>query len=498
MHSTNKILFILFFLCNSSAANSQTNLIIYSTVTPNGIPAEFYRSSINDIQPIPSFSIPGYAIVQENKNIDFKAGANIVRLSDIPTFIDPTTVTFKSLTDPETSIIDQEYQFNLINNQRLLEKYLGENIIVEQIIGDKIQTFSGKLLNASNEIIVLEDSNSQILSINHYTNIRFPNLPEGLMNKPTLVWNVLASKTGKHQITTSYQTTHITWWADYNAIYEEAKANGGFLSLSAWVNIINYSGIDYKDTTLKLIAGDINRKTAFKSGPNTMMATDAFALSKNEGFSEKSIFESHLYTLGRKVTIPNNATKQIELFPIVKKIPVKKEYLYNAASGVGHYGNIRTEKEFGTELNAKVGTYLTFKNNKPSNLGVPLPAGRIRVNTTDSELIGEDSIHHTAKDEEIRIAMGTAFDIVGERKQLSFTLDNNRKTMEETFEITLKNHKNQDVNVTVSETLYRGSTWEIQNSSTDYRQINAQAIFFPIFIKKEGETKFQYTVRYTW
>jgi hypothetical protein len=504
MHKPHKFFFIFLLAVNSPIyADSKTNLTIYNNVSPGSISPDLYRPIPNDAQSSLNISIPGYAIVRENREVDLREGRNTVSFSDIAAFIDPTTVIFKSLTDAKATVVDQDYHFDLVNNQKLLERYLGQSISIEQSLGDKIESFSGKLLSTSGGII-LEDDTHKIISLNNYSNIRFPDLPGGLTTKPTLVWNILASKAGKHQTETSYQTSNMTWWADYNAIYEETnEANKGFLDLSAWVSIINKSGASYKDTTLKLIAGDLNRVNGSERRSNAVMAFKTMGSPKNDGFAEKSFFEFHLYTLNRKTTITDNSTKQIELFPMIKKVPVKKEYIYNGASGIAYYATIQTEKEFGIQLNNKVETYLKFKNDKQYNLGMPLPMGRVRVSKIDSdnaslEFIGEDIINHTPKDEEVRIKMGNAFDIVGERKQVNFTLDTTRNSIEETFEITIKNHKNQDINVTVVEPLYRSTTWQIQNNSSEYQKADAQSIFFPVTVRKESETKLHYTVRYTW
>jgi hypothetical protein len=227
----------------------------------------------------------------------------------------------------------------------------------------------------------------------------------------------------------------------------------------------------------------------------------ASAAMEDAGFEEKSFFEYHLYTLGRKVSIPDNSTKQLELFPKAIKIPVTKEYLYYGASQP-YYGY--TYMDRGGELsNSKVEVFLKFKNSDKENLGVPLPSGRIRVNQVDKadgsmEFIGEDIIDHTPKDEKVTIKLGNAFDIVGERKQVDFKVDNTRKMMEESIEITLRNHKKDDVAITVKENLYRGSNWKISDNSDKFEKENSNTIYFNIPVKKDSETKVKYKVTYTW
>jgi len=490
-----------------SFAAEKTSLTIYSSAAPGSLSPEMYR-------PMPNgegggwmygSQIPGYAYVRAQRDIDLKSGANEVKFSDVAAYIDPTTVMFKSLSDPTgTTVQEQNYQFDLVSSQKLLDRYIGQDITVEQDHGTTVEGFAGKLLSANGGLI-LQDKDGKVTSINNYADIKFPELPGGLITKPTLVWSVLAGKAGKQSVETSYQTGGITWWADYNATYSEGKdANSGFLDLGAWVSIVNKSGASYDDAGLKLVAGDVHRATNGMAGRG--MSVGAMAAAKSvdaaAGFAEKAFFEFHLYTLGRSTTIPDNSTKQIELFPKVTHVPVQKEFVYYGAM-MPYYGGVNTAREDGVPENKKVSIYLTFKNDKKLGLGMPLPAGRVRVSKQDEadgslEFIGEDTIDHTPKDEDVRIKLGEAFDITGERKQTDFAVDNARRTMSESFEITLKNHKDSDAEVLVKENLYRGANWEITEASGDYKKLDAQTIQFPVTVKKDGTTKVTYTVRYTW
>ncbi len=481
----------------------ETNVTIYSSAVPGSISPDMYRPTSNANQGWAySTQIPGYAIVREQRDYDLKSGSNQLSFSDVAAFIDPTTVSFKSITDPTgTSVLEQNFNFDLVNSQKLMEKFLGQEIVVEQVVGNSFQSTAGKLLSANGGLI-LQDKSNKVTTINGYSNIKFPELPGGLILKPTLNWNISAKKDGKHNIETSYQTSGITWWADYIGTFEEGdSANKGFLDLAAWVSIVNKAGVSFNDSKLKLVAGDVNRAQPRYPNARGMAMMKASAVAEDAGFEEKSFFEYHLYTLGRKVSIPDNSTKQLELFPKAVKIPVTKEYLYYGAAQP-YYGYAYMEK--GEEIsNKKVDVLIKFKNSEKDNLGVPLPAGRLRVNQVDKadgsmEFIGEDIIDHTAKDEEVKIQLGSAFDIVGERKQMDFKVDTSRKMMEETIEITLRNHKKQDINVTVKENLYRGSNWKISENSADFTKENSNTIVFPIAVKKDGETKVKYKVTYTW
>lgn len=490
---------------SSIAIASETNVTIYSSATPGAISADMYRptpSSANNTWAYNS-QIPGYAVVREKRDFELKSGLNELSFADVAAYIDPTTVTFKSLTDTAgTSVLEQNYIFDLVNNQKLIEKFIGQEITVEQSLGNSIQSSVGTLLSASGGLI-LQDKNNKVTTLGSYSNIKFPELPNGLITKPTLVWNINAKKAGLHNVETSYQTSGITWWADYVANYSDGKdANSGFLDLGAWVSIINKAGTTFNDSKLKLVAGDVNRADPYANqrGGNHQYKAVA-AMEDSSGFTEKSFFEYHLYTLGRNVTLPDNSTKQIELFPKALKIPVIKEYQYYGASQP-YYGYAYTSND-SSASNKKVEVILKFKNDDKSNLGIPMPAGRIRVNKLDAadgsmEFIGEDIIDHTPKNEDLSIKIGNAFDIVGERTQVDFQIDTSRKVMEEKIEIVIRNHKKEDIQVMVKENMYRSNNWKITDYKPEFKKLNSNTIVFPIDVPKEGEAKLKYKVTYTW
>ena len=227
------------------------------------------------------------------------------------------------------------------------------------------------------------------------------------------------------------------------------------------------------------------------------------AAPEADGFVQKDFFEFHLYTLGRKTTLPNNSTKQIELFDQAKQIPAKKILLYYGALQPYFYPSPYTDRNMGVAMNKKVDVYLEFKNDKQFGLGVPLPAGRLRVSQLDKadgslEFIGEDKIDHTPKDEQVRVKLGSAFDVVGERRQVNFSVDTTAKVMEEEIEVKLRNHKSQPVDVVVKENLYRWSNWKILTQTHKYDKEDARTISFPVKVAKDGETVVRYRVRYTW
>jgi hypothetical protein len=487
----------------TAAEQTDTAITIYSSARPGAIPPELYRPLPGQGVPDAN-SVPGYALVRHERPVKLESGRSTVKFTDVAALIDPTTVTFTSLTDPRTRVIEQNFQFDLVSTQKLLLKFIDKPIVVDRTTGNQTSTVSGTLLSAIDGL-VLRDKDGTIHALRDYGAVRFPELPGGLNTKPTLVWDVSAQKGGEHRTRVTYQTGGVTWWADYNLIFNEGKdANSGVLDLSAWVSVINQSGASYDNAKLKLIAGDVHRVEP-ESQPMVVMERKAMASARDEaaGFEQKDFFEFHLYTLGRPTTLPNNSTKQIELFDQAKQIPAKKMLVYYGMATPYFYPSPMTDRNFGSSSNKKVDVYLEFKNDKQFGLGVPLPAGRIRVSQLDTadsslEFIGEDKIDHTPKDEDVLVKLGSAFDVVGERKQVNFSVDTKAQWMEEEFEITLRNHKTQPVNVIVKENLYRWSNWKILTKSHDFEKHDARTIHFPVTVPKDGETKVRYRVRYTW
>ena len=265
-------------------------------------------------------------------------------------------------------------------------------------------------------------------------------------------------------------------------------------------------GASYPNAKLKLIAGDVHRAPEQRAyaGLEMARAPRGRVMADAQGFEEKAFFEYHLYTLGRPTTLPDNSTKQIELFPEARGVPCEKVMVYYGLAGrYGRFGGPMTDSNFGTQSNKKVDIYLRFKNAKDIGMGMPLPSGRIRVNKLDPaddslEFIGEDTIDHTSKDEEVLIKLGSAFDVVGERKQVNFESHAQRRWMKESIEIKVRNHKEEPVKVIVKENLYRWTNWKITKKSHPFEKIDARTIHFPVDVPKDDEVTIQYTVEYTW
>jgi hypothetical protein len=475
-------------------------LTIYSNARPGAVSPELYRHGGR------GQSVPGYAVVRHERELAFQRGRNTVRFTDVAALIDPTTVTFESLTDAAgTSVIEQNFQFDLVSAEKLLQRYVDRAIAVDQVRGNGVESFNGTLLSTAGGLILRREDGS-IQTLPHNAGIRLPELPGGLITRPTLVWDVAAQRSGTHRARVSYQASGITWWADYNVTYAEgATPHACRLDVGAWVSIVNQSGAGYRDAKLKLVAGDVQRVTPQGRVAHTSPAARAMAMEdRASGFAEKAFFEYHLYTLGRPTTLPDNSTKQIELFPAARRVPCEKTLVYYGALPAYGFGSSPvTDRSFGTQTNRKVDVYLGFRNAEKHNMGMPLPAGRIRVSKTDSadatlEFIGEDAIDHTPRNEKVLIKLGSAFDVVGERRQLNFTVDTSRRTMTEEIEVKLRNQKKEPVTVIVKENLYRWVNWQITARTHDFEKQDARTVHFPLKIAAGGETTLRYTVHYSW
>ena len=333
--------------------------------------------------------------------------------------------------------------------------------------------------------------------------VRLPSLPGGLISKPTLVWDIESASTGPQKARFTYQTAGMTWWTDYNLTYSEPKPGACKVDVAAWVTLVNQSGASFNDAKLKLVAGDVQRvqRADYAVAEKRVMAPAAVA----QGFQEKAFFEYHLYTLGRTTSLAQNSTKQIELFPAAIGVGCEKSLVYyGQGSRYGYYGSPITNRDPGVQANTKVDVYLRVKNAKANGLGVPLPAGKVRVAQLDPadkslEFIGEDVIDHTPRDETVQMKLGSAFDVVGERRQVDFHIDTTAKWIEEEIEVKVRNRKESEaVAVDVRESLYRWSNWSITRKTSDFVKEDSRTVHFPVRIAAGGEAVVRYTVRYTW
>jgi hypothetical protein len=425
-------------------------------------------------------------LVKDRRLIRIPAGVGELRFMDVAARINPASVLIKATTDPDTlRVLEQNYEYDLLSPQKLLDKYLGKEVLLYQKnqYTEREETVSATLL-ANNDGPIFKIGSD--ITFNYPGRIIFPGLPEGLIPKPTLVWTLDNRLDKPREIEASYLTDGISWRADYVVTLD---ADDRKADLAGWVTIDNKSGATYRDARLKLVAGDVNRVTEepLLSGKAMRMAMAPAAQAPQ--FREEGFFEYHIYTLQRTSTIKENQTKQISLVT-ADSIPVRKELLLK---GAGSY--YRGPYEDAGEKQ-KVGVYLEMENRQRNNLGMPLPKGIIRIYKRDSDgslqFVGEDAIDHTPVDEKIRIRVGDAFDLVGSRKQTDWKKIAS-DSYEAAFEITLRNHKKEDVTVKVVEPV--PGDWKMLESSLPFTRSEAFAAQFLVPVPKDGEAKLTYRVR---
>ncbi|MHB1355339.1 MAG: DUF4139 domain-containing protein [Anaerolineae bacterium] len=433
------------------------------------------------------------ALVKDRRQITLTAGLNEVSFTDVAAQIDPTSVHFVSLTDPRgTRVLEQNFEYDLVSTQKLLSKYLDQQISLRTTDGT---VYTGVLLSGSDDIILDTDDGIKVVSLARVQEYSFPRLPSGLITRPSLNWMVLAAITGTQEVRVTYLTAGLTWAANYVALL---APDDGAVEFNGWVTLQNESGASYKDAKLKLVAGDINLVQ-----PIAQMAEKGYRTASmdamNGGVVGRSFFEYHLYEVQRPVTVRQSETKQIE-FITAPMVPVTKVFVYEATPRFSGYGYISDQGDY-SDPSAKVQVKLQFSNTITNGLGLPLPKGLVRVYKQDSdggaEFVGEDSIDHTPKNELVSLYLGNAFDLVAERKQVEYRQLSNQSA-QETWQVTLRNHKTQVVTVLVIENLFRSMDAEIIASSLGYDKLSANRVRFNLSVKPDSEVVVSYTVLYRW
>ena len=430
-----------------------------------------------------------FGLVREVREIDVGTGTVDLEFRDVAANIQPQTVSIKSLTGGNSlSVLEQNYRYDLLTPQKLLEKHVGKKVRVwrwNEKLG-KDEAFDAEVLSVAGGQTVMKINGE--VTYNFSGRIAFPSVPDNLMAKPTLVWK-LDSKQAKQQVEATYLTQNLNWRSDYVFVINDADTAG---DLTGWVTLTNNSGAAYKNAKLKLVAGDVQRVSARDDYRYPTGGARAKAEEGATGFKEEGFFEYHLYTLQQPTDVLENEQKQVTLLE-AKNAKVKKKLIYYGQQYWyrGKYGEV--------QKNQKVGVYLDIENAKANGLGIPLPKGTVRVYKADKsgakQFIGEDHIDHTPRDEKVRIKMGEAFDVVGDRKQMEWrTLG--VCTSESTWEIELRNHKDKASRVEVYEPI--GGDWTIIESTHKHDKKDVFTFTFDVDVPANGKTKIKYKVRVKW
>jgi hypothetical protein len=431
------------------------------------------------------------ALVRDVRQLQMPSGGFRLKFMDIAATVNPATVHFRSLTEPEkVSVIEQNYEYDLLEPAKLLNKYVGKEVTLGRSYMDNGTTKHEEVkatLLANNNGPVWKIGNDIVTGVYAET-YRFPEVPGNLYDRPTLLMSLENSGAAKQKIEASY----LAWNADYVLTVGRDDKTA---DLDGWVTVVNNSGTAFHNAKLQLVAGDLNRIQAGIAGRdrNEAMEMKAMAAAPAQ-FQQENFSEYHLYSLGRKTSVDDKETKQISLLQ-GSGVPVEKLFVVNGQNYYYH----SLQNNPGSLLKDQVMVYYKFKNEEKAGLGMPLPAGNLRVYQKDSKggvlFVGEDRIDHTPKDEFLNVKIGNAFDVVSERKQIDFKTLGSR-IWEIEFEIKIRNHKDTPVTVQVNEPI--GGDWEMLSSSYKYEKTGAFAAQFEVPVKANGESVLRYRVRAHW
>jgi hypothetical protein len=423
-------------------------------------------------------------LIKDMRKVTLPVGEGELRFMDVASHIMPATVHTKSLNRPGAfSVLEQNYEYDLMNEKKLLDKYVGQRIKIMNWnkYQDRKEVVEATLLsNNEGQIYKINDE----IYLGHPGEKVLPKIPENLIAKPTLTWLFDNRSREVHHLEVSYLTKNIGWRADYVMVLNEADTSS---DLSGWITLDNKSGASYKDAQLKLVAGEVHRVE--RDREDMAPAIAEMKVARAPQIEEKPFFEYHIYDLKRKTTIKDNQTKQISLLEATG-VGVQKELLVYGIKG------FFTRKFMERAPKQPVNVFVKFKNVKENNLGMPLPAGVIRLYKQDNDgsqqFIGEDRIEHTPKDEEVKLKIGEAFDVVAERIQVDYRQISTR-LHESEWEMTLRNHKENDVKVGIVEPLF--GNWRVLSNTHPYNKVDAFTIRFDVAVPKGGEVKVKYRVQ---
>ena len=478
----------------------------------------------------PSLTIynQNFAVVRQDVPLDLKLGTTSVRFADVTMHLEPDSVILR---DPSgkrpLQVLEQNYRADPVSEALLLSLYEGKTIDFLVQRADKQEIVPGKIIRSGyvpHSPMAMNLYGQQYYQAQNYAQgseqpiieidgkVRFglpgtpifPALGDDTILKPTLQWLLNAEKPGPLHAELSYVTGGFTWQADYNII---APEKGDGVDVVGWVTMDNQSGKSFENARIKLMAGDVNKIQPGNEFGALRAAAKSMAVAGNidAAVTEKAFDEYHLYTLAHSTTLHDRETKQVE-FVSAQNVAAKQMYIYDGAQVDRFNGwsaeNIRNNAEYGTESNPKIWVMREFVNSEANHLGIALPKGRVRFYRRNDdgqvEFTGENNIDHTAKNETIRIYTGNAFDVTGERRRVDYKIDNRNHQIDESFEIKVRNHKKEPVNVRVVEHLYRWNNWQIAAKSDEFKKHDSRTIEFPVTIAPDEEKVITYTAHYTW
>jgi hypothetical protein len=433
------------------------------------------------------------ALVRDVRNLDLARGTSSLRFMDIAATVNPATVHFRSISEPASlSVLEQNYEYDLLEPERLLHKYVGRDVTLVRLRQEDGSTrqeeVKARLLSYNNAPVW--QIGNEIVTGLHADHVRFPELPNSLYSRPTLIWTLENSGAARQRVEASYLAGKLSWNADYVLRVTRDDKVG---DLDGWVTLTNGSGTEFRNAKLQLVAGDLNRVRQVISNFMKDEARHSLDAQAAAPMAQESFSDYHLYTLGRKTTINNNQTKQVSMLEGTG-VPVLKRYVVD---GQNFY--YRNRQHPGAPIKDVVQVYYQLKNEQKNGLGMPMPAGVVRVYQEDSkggvQFVGEDRIDHTPKDETLNLKIGNAFDVVCERKQIDFEKIST-DVYEIEYEITVRNHKATPITVEVNEPV--GGTWRMLRSTHEWTKTDAWAAQFKVPAAPDGTSTLKYRVRVTY
>ena len=432
----------------------------------------------------------GFGVVREVRALDLPRGLSDVRFEGVPSRIDPTSIAVRSLTAPGAlSVREQNYQYNLIGTTSVLDAAVGQRVRITRDLGDRTVTESGTLISQPGQGRIVRLDDGRVL-VDPAGTIELLALPAGLLSRPSLLWRLGSERAGAQRVEASYLTEGINWTADYVAVIDEAETG---LDLTGWVTLNNQSGAGYQDAQLQLIAGDVRRiRTQLARGRAEFDGMPVPVMAEAAAPEQEAFFEYHLYTFPTPTTLAERETKQLELLSAAGA-SVSRRLVIDATGGYFPFYRPRRPGASGQEVSAAV--VMTLDNTERNQMGMPLPAGKVRVYKQDRrgnlQFLGEDQIGHTPTGETLRLYVGDAFDVVGTRREVSNRRIDDR-TREVTVEVEVRNRKETAAAVDVVERAFWGD-WRLREQSHPGEKLDARTYLFPLTLPA-GETV---TVRYT-
>jgi hypothetical protein len=469
--------YLLFSTVAARAADQITSLTIYGN-SPQTWDMPYYYAPQN---------LPGYAVINFARQASFTDGVNIIQVGDVPDEVDPSSIMIKNM-GRNQQVIEQSFTAAKLSQAEIIKRAIGKEIEVEKYSGDGVISTKGTLLDSSNGLILRDGDKLKL--INDYSSISMADDNNNSVAGNSIKWLINSGTTGDSLFEYSYKTQGISWVANYN-IYLDGKGDDIMARIEGWANLINSTNINIKDTTLKLVAGEVAQANQGYAGrgavPMALMAK-ASAMDSAESapsMQQEKFSDYHLYTIERKINLPSQSSKKIKLFPDKDGVLVKKKYVFDGA----------------TSGDNSVKSVITFTNDEKARLGIPLPGGKYRVFSKDSsgafEQAGETSQKHKAEGEKIELTIGNSFDLKAERQQMDSEQDQIRHRGKYTVTVVIESAMDEAVDVIVKEPIYQ-QNWEIVSKTHEFKKINVNQVEFTVPVKPKSKTTLEYIVQYSW